>query len=138
LGGYYRGQVPVTHPAKPAPYVFLFFKPVQIQLSAFNLRLGMPLSRFGFIIKAPGYSAIEHNAELRSDAFTTRVVGVSTIQSAMEAAALMVAGRVELIELCGGFTQAEAQLVRDAIGDKIPIGVVSYTQEQAARIEKIP
>ena len=36
----------------------------------------MPLSRFTFIVKAPGYDAHQHRAALTSDAFTTHVIGV--------------------------------------------------------------
>jgi hypothetical protein len=46
----------------------------------------MPLSRFTFIVKAPGYAAHQHRAALTSDAFTTQVIGVPDLAAAIEAA----------------------------------------------------
>ena len=45
----------------------------------------------------------------------------------------MVSEGIQLIELCGGFTRAEAHLIeREARG--VPIGLVTYTEDQEKRL----
>lgn len=87
----------------------------------------MPLSRFAFIVKAPGYSAATHTATLDSAQFSTRVVGVGDLDDAMRAAASLVSDGIQLIELCGGFTAAEADAIRAHIRSAVPVGVVRYS-----------
>jgi hypothetical protein len=57
----------------------------------------MPLSRFAFIVKGPGYSAAEHVAVLESREFSTRVVGVSSFAAAKPVVRQLVADGVQLI-----------------------------------------
>jgi DNA-binding LacI/PurR family transcriptional regulator len=95
------------------------------------------LSRFAFIVKAPGYSPTEHAAELASKDFSTHIVGVATFPSAVEAAKVLVANGVQLIELCGGFSEDEARDLRLQIADSVPVGVVTYTTEQAEELARL-
>lgn len=97
----------------------------------------MPLSRFAFIIKAPGYSPNEHAAEISSEQFSTQVVGVSSLSSAIQVAQQLVASGVQLVELCGGFSEDEAQHLRVQIEYKVPVGVVVYSKEQAEELDRI-
>jgi hypothetical protein len=94
----------------------------------------MPLSKFGFIIKAPGYAPAVHTAQLDSPLFSTRIVGVSDVSAAFAALTQMVNDGVQLVELCGGFSAEEAARLRKHISDAIPIGVITYTPEQEARL----
>ena len=93
----------------------------------------MPLSRFAFLVKAPGYTALTHAATLDSAQFSTRVIGVGDLDDAMRATANLVSDGVQLIELCGGFTRAEADAIRAHIRSAVPVGVVRYSaaEEQA-------
>jgi Family of unknown function (DUF6506) len=98
----------------------------------------MPLSRFAFIVKGPGYSACkEHTAEVSSELFTTYVVGVSNLPSAILAAQQLVLKGTQLIELCGAFSESEATEIRDQTENKIPIGVVAYGEEQTQELERL-
>ena len=97
----------------------------------------MSLSRYAFIVKAPGYSPKNHAADLSSDRFSTRIVGVSNLASAIEVAQQLVLCGVQLIELCGGFSEGEAQELRRQIGGKIPVGVVGYSDEQAQELGRL-
>lgn len=97
----------------------------------------MPLTRFAFIVKAPGYTPDAHTAQINSGQFCTQVVGVSSLAAAIQAARLLVAGGVQLIELCGGFSEDEAQQLRAATGGQVPVGVVVYSPEQAAELERL-
>jgi hypothetical protein len=93
----------------------------------------MPLTRFAFIVKAPGYTASTHMATLDSAQFSTRVIGVGDLDDAMRASANLVGDGIQLIELCGGFTSADAQAIRTHIRSAVPVGVVRYSaaEEQA-------
>ncbi|MFN7663988.1 MAG: DUF6506 family protein [Inhella sp.] len=97
----------------------------------------MPLSRFAFIVKAPGYSPNEHAVEISSEQFSTQVIGVSSLASAIQVAHQLVASGVQLIELCGGFSEDDAEQLRVHIERKIPVGVVAYSKEQAEELERI-
>jgi hypothetical protein len=97
----------------------------------------MPLTSFAFIVKGPGYSPCSHTAQLCSEHFSTRVVGVSDFPSAVQAAQQLVLSGVQLIELCGGFTEAQALEMRFQTGNKVPVGVVVYSEEQAKEIERL-
>ena len=97
----------------------------------------MPLSRYAFIVKAPGFSPSKHSTTLASEQFSMRIVGVSNLASAIEVAQQFVASRVQLIELCGGFSEVEALALRVQIEHKVPVGVVGYSAEQAQELERL-
>ncbi len=90
----------------------------------------VPLLRFAMIVKAPGYDPKDHNALLSSPAFTTRVVCVSSLEQARDAAAALVREGVQLIELCGGFAPEEADQLHAHIDHQVPVGVVRYAPEE--------
>jgi Family of unknown function (DUF6506) len=97
----------------------------------------MALARFGFIVKGPGYVLGEHSAQLESSVFYTSVIGVSDLPGALAAAKLMLNDAIQLIELCGGFSEEEAAQVRLSIGEKVPVGVVVYDSKSLAEIQKL-
>jgi hypothetical protein len=115
--------------------VGLKIRPLPLESERYSFR--MPLSRFAFIVKGRGYSAAEHAAVLESSEFSTRVVGVSDCVAAEPVVRQLVADGVQLIELCGGFTPAEAQALRALVGGRVPIGVVVYSDEQAAELTRL-
>jgi hypothetical protein len=96
----------------------------------------MPLQRYAFLVKGPGYSPQLPRAELPSPHFHTTVIGVSSLQEAIEQALTLAAEGIQLIELCGGFRSAEAQAIREALAGRIPIGLVSYSEEECLELEK--
>ncbi|MES2949759.1 MAG: DUF6506 family protein [Pseudomonadota bacterium] len=97
----------------------------------------MPLLCFAFIVKGPGYLPGEHCAEIASPQFCTRVVGVCDLASAISAAQQLIDQGVQLIELCGGFSEGEAAELRQQTGNKVPVGVVVYTPEQAQVLQQL-
>jgi Family of unknown function (DUF6506) len=97
----------------------------------------MSLARFGFIVKGPGYVLGQHFAKLESDTFHTSVIGVSDMDGAFDAAKIMLKDGIQLIELCGGFSEEEAAQVRLSIGEKVPVGVVVYDAKSSAEIQKL-
>jgi hypothetical protein len=87
--------------------------------------------------QGPGYSPNEHAAELASGEFNTQVVGVSNFSSAVAVAKRLVADGVQLIELCGGFSEDEARDLRVHVAGAIPIGVVTYSPEQVEELDRL-
>jgi len=96
----------------------------------------MALERYGFIVKAADLEFFKHHARIATENFNMSISGVSSVDEAMLVAQEMITKGVQLIELCGGFSLEDAQRVRDAINDHIPVGVVQYTEEERARLQR--
>jgi hypothetical protein len=97
----------------------------------------MLLSNYGFIVKAPGYMPDLHDLRLVSSHFCTRVIGVSDIDAAVVVAKKLVAEGIQLIELCGGFSLGEAQILRGRIDHAVPVGCVSYSASEEERLQQL-
>jgi hypothetical protein len=93
------------------------------------------LTKFAFIVKAPGYQRDIHRAVLDSGRFATWVVGVSSVDDATAVVAELAAIGVQLIELCGGFTQEDRDFLQR--GCDIPIGRVTYDPAEEARLSAL-
>ena len=94
----------------------------------------MPLTHFAFIVKGPGYDSKIHRASLDSAQFHTVVVGVSTVLEAGQVATELRDAGSQLIELCGGFSAADADHIQALVGSDILIGVVRYSEEQERKL----
>ena len=94
----------------------------------------MPLTHFAFIVKGPGYDSKIHRASLDSAQFHTVVVGVSTVLEAGQVATELRDAGSQLIELCGGFSAADADHIQARVGSDILIGVVRYSEEQERKL----
>lgn len=97
----------------------------------------MALTRFTFIVKAPGYSPDVHRTTLASAHFTTVIVGVADLETALLVAKEQAQSGTQLIELCGGFTREEAGRIRLQLPTTLPVGVVSYTEDQEAELARL-
>ncbi|MBL1379473.1 DUF6506 family protein [Zobellella iuensis] len=95
----------------------------------------MSLSRYGFIVKGPDLELFKHHGRIKSDGFDIAVAGVRTLEEAVMAAQEMLTRRIELIELCGGFSAEEEAQIREAIQDHVPLGRVSYRPEDQGRVD---
>jgi hypothetical protein len=65
------------------------------------------------------------------------VIGVSDMDGALDAAKIMLKDGIQLIELCGGFSEEVAAQVRLSIGERVPVGVVVYDAKSLAEIQKL-
>ena len=97
----------------------------------------MKLNKYGFIIKAPGYSYGEQQSELNSSKFSSTIVTVGSIEEAIQAAHDFVEAGVQLIELCGGFGKEAAQEIVNSLDCEIPVGFVGYTDSENTKLAKI-
>jgi Family of unknown function (DUF6506) len=94
----------------------------------------MPLAHFAFIVKGPGYDPKVHRASLGSAQFHTVVVGVSTVIEAIQVAIELYESGSQLIELCGGFSGADAEQIQTRVGPNMLVGVVRYSEEQERKL----
>ena len=58
-----------------------------------------------------------------------KVVGVATASEGVEVAKEMVAGGIQLIDLCGGFSPVWAGKIIEEIDYTVSVGVVAYGPE---------
>ena len=96
----------------------------------------MALARYGFIVKGPDLELIKHHGRIKTELFDMAVSGVQSVEEAILVAQELLTRRVQLIELCGAFTAEEADLIREAVNDLIPIGRVRYSDEERARLQR--
>ena len=97
----------------------------------------MTLTKFAFIVKGPGYRPDEHRSVLDSGLFQSTIVGVSTLQQAEEIALELRASGLQLLELCGGFSVADAEFVQSLLDPEIPVGVVQYSAAQERKLTEL-
>ncbi len=96
----------------------------------------MPLQRYGFIVKSADLEMFKHHSRLASEGFDMSISGVQDVAQAEMVAQEMITKGIQLIELCGGFSCDDAQRIRDAINDHIPVGVVQYNEEERERLQR--
>ena len=89
----------------------------------------MALTKFGFIVTGKGLDPHTHHVEMQSNAFTMIAVGVADPDQATVVARELVAGGIQLLELCGGFGPLGAAKVIEALDNCIPVGSVAYGPE---------
>lgn len=82
------------------------------------------LREYAFIVKHDSYSSINHKAELVSDVFKTKIIGVSSVKESVDVINVLIDEGIQLVELCGGFTEDEKRQIKNKIKEKLPIGLV--------------
>ena len=96
----------------------------------------MALQRYGFIVKSADLEMFKHHSRLASENFDMSIAGVQDVAQAEMVAQEMLTKGIQLIELCGGFSGEDAQRIRDAINDHIPVGYVQYSDEERQRLQR--
>jgi hypothetical protein len=96
----------------------------------------MALARYGFIVKGPDLEIIKHHGRIQTELFDMAVSGVQTVDEAILVAQELLTKHVQLIELCGGFSAEDADRIRAATNDMIPIGRVQYTPQERERLAR--
>lgn len=97
----------------------------------------MAVQRYGFIFKAPGMQFLTHNGRLESETFAATLCGVASVEEALLVAQELLTRHVQLIELCGAFTEAEVEQIRTAIDDRVPVAAVHYSPETRERLQQL-
>ncbi|USH04659.1 DUF6506 family protein [Grimontia kaedaensis] len=92
------------------------------------------ISHYGFIIKAPDYQQDEHRSVIESSLFRTEVLGVSSDEEAVIAARVLIGNGAQVVELCGGFGAESAENIIAALGSDVPIGFVSFSEQELKKL----
>ena len=83
--------------------------------------------KFAFLIMGD-YDSVRDQASIHGE--SARIIGVSSIQGACEAAEKLCREGIGCIELCGAFGPDGARQVIEATGNRIPVGYVTHLPEQ--------
>lgn len=79
-----------------------------------------------FIFVAPEADPKKHRAVVATPIVELHVVGVKNYNEACEVAKELVDEGIAAIELCGGFGNIGVAKVAEAVGGKVPVGVVRF------------
>lgn len=85
------------------------------------------MPRWAYLYEHPGADPTTDRSTLSRDGVESVMVPVPSPEAAVDVARQLVAEGVGLIELCGGFSTAAAAQVADAVGDRVPVGHVTFS-----------
>ncbi|WP_199611441.1 DUF6506 family protein [Flocculibacter collagenilyticus] len=97
----------------------------------------MKLNHYGFIVLAPDYQPNQQQAQLKNEVFHTEIVGVSSVEHAIDEAKKMIERGTQLIELCGGFGEDKANQVINALDTHVPIGYVGFSANENTKLTRL-
>ncbi len=97
----------------------------------------MTLRNYGFIVLAPDYNSEEQHAVFQNEFFRTEVMGVNSIEEAIDASRKLIAGGAQLIELCGGFGEEKANEVIASLETEIPVGFVGFSVQESEKLNRL-
>ena len=97
----------------------------------------MTFVHYGFIVLAPDYKAQQQCACLDNGLFKTEIVGVSSVEEAIEASRKLISAGVQLIELCGGFGEENANRLIAALDTDTPIGFVGFSSREMEKLNHL-
>ena len=90
-----------------------------------------------FILILPGADSRTDIVTIEKPNVCQMMVGVKDFDDAVNTAKSLVEDGVELIEVCGGFGPISAAKVIEAVGDKVPVGSVSFGVESAGKFSAL-
>ena len=76
----------------------------------------------------------KHRATVETPTVSLIMVGTKDFDDAVNTAKSLVEDGIQLIELCAGFGPVGTSKIIEAVGDKIPVGSVSYGIESAEKV----
>ena len=79
-----------------------------------------------FIFVAPGADSKQHRSWVETPQISLLAVAAKGYEDAAQLARELVAEGIQAIELCGGFGNMGTAKIVEAVGGKIPVGVVRF------------
>lgn len=86
---------------------------------------------WAYLYEHPGTDPVADRHVIERDGQRTLLVPVPDPSLAPQVAEQLVEDGVRLIELCGGFTAVAAAAVTAAVGDRVPVGHVTFAVDAA-------
>ena len=93
------------------------------------------LNKYAFLVKHKSYSSAGQSTFLGTDEFSTTIVGVSGLEEAVEVTNELMRQGIQLVELCGGFTESEKNHIKQIVKGRIPVGVVKLDDDDLKLLE---
>jgi len=91
------------------------------------------LIKGAFLFVCSDADSKKHRATVETPTLSLIMVGTKDFDDAVNTAKSLVEDGIQLIELCAGFGPIGTSKIIEAVGDKIPVGSVSYGIESAGR-----
>ena len=95
------------------------------------------MQTWAFIYTLGSEDAPARTDRVGSPACTLVAVGVPAAADAVGVIDDLLAEGVQLIELCGAFGPAETALVQQAVGGRVPVGMVTYPCAEAPGLHSL-
>jgi hypothetical protein len=92
--------------------------------------------KWAYIFEHPGTHPTDDRTTIELGGVTSLMVPVPDAASAPQVAVGLAGEGVRLIELCGGFTSADAAAVAEAVGDAVAVGHVMFSIESLTSAAK--
>ncbi|WP_052665067.1 DUF6506 family protein [Nitriliruptor alkaliphilus] len=89
---------------------------------------------WAYIYEHPGTDPVADRYVIERDGQRTLLIPIPDPSVAPQVAEQLVADGVRLIELCGGFGAVDAAAVTSAVGDRVPVGHVTFAVDAAAGV----
>ena len=89
-----------------------------------------------FIFVESGVDSVKDRATIETSNFDFLIQGVKSIEEGVSAAKRLVEEGVSSVDLCCAFGYAGVKAVSDAVGDKVPVGVVTFQLWEAPKLTK--
>jgi hypothetical protein len=93
------------------------------------------LKKYGFIVQGSGYVVGKDSAVIDSGFFHTTIMAVANVDDAIFAAKELVKNGIEVIELCGGFTENDSENIVKSINGAVPIGNVVFSNIENEKLK---
>ena len=90
-----------------------------------------------FIVILPEADSRMDMVTIEKAAVWQTMVGVKDFDDAVNTARSLVEDGVELIEVCGGFGPVSVARIIEAVGDKVPVGSVSFGVESIGKFSDL-
>lgn len=90
----------------------------------------MAINKYIYIFRGINLSSPDNKSEIKNESFHFTAVGVNELNDAIAIAQKAVKEGMQAIELCGAFGHEGRKMIIKAINNVIPVGNVSYTNEQ--------
>jgi len=91
------------------------------------------LIKGAFLFVCSDADSKKHRATVETPTLSLIMVGTKDFDDAVNTAKSLVEDGIQLIELCAGFGPIGTAKIIEAVGDKIPVGSVSYGIESAGK-----
>ena len=97
----------------------------------------MALRDWVFIFRGDDHDPAVQTSEFNAGGLRTRIVGVESLDQAVEVARELAADGIQMIELCGFFGAEGASRIAEAVGETVAVGFVTPAPETSGLLAGI-